>query len=75
MDIPTPKFEIKQIVQLVESGETGTIIAAAQYLNAEDQFLIRYRAGDGRQVEQWWVASAMQPFQGSRPMYDPTPNN
>lgn len=71
----TPKFDLKQIVQLVESGETGTIVGAAKYAYSEDSYLIRYRAGDGRQVENWWGASALIPFQGTRPMFDPTPNN
>jgi hypothetical protein len=39
--------------------EQGTVIGQAAYALAEDQFLVRYKAGDGRQVEQWHVESAI----------------
>lgn len=41
------------------SNEEGKVIARAEYLNAEPQALIRYKAGDGRAVESWWSYSAL----------------
>jgi len=54
------KFEVTQRVALTESGETGKIVARAEYDSQENQYLIRYKAGDGRQVEQWWGESAVK---------------
>lgn len=33
--------------------EEGTVIGRAEYLEMDDQYFTRYRAGDGRQVESW----------------------
>lgn len=43
---------------LSHSGEEGEIVGRAEYLNAENGYLFRYKAGDGRQVEAWWAESA-----------------
>lgn len=53
-------FEFGQVVKLVESGEMGTVIGRAQYCNSCDNYLIRYKAGDGRQVEAWWSEDAIE---------------
>lgn len=52
-------FEMRQRVRLNESGETGTVIGRAEYDVDENRYLIRYKAGDGRQVESWWAESAL----------------
>jgi putative transposon-encoded protein len=54
------KFELKQIVKMVESEETGTVIGCAAYIDRPNDYLIRYKAADGRQVETWWTESALQ---------------
>lgn len=54
------RYGIKQVVKLNESDETGTIIARAEYANSNDQYLIRYRAGDGCQTEAWWSEDAIR---------------
>jgi hypothetical protein len=54
------KFEMKQIVKMAESMETGTIIGLAFYSDKPPQYLVRYKAADGRQVEAWWDESAIQ---------------
>lgn len=59
MDKPVFAFELKQIVRLVESEETGTVVGRAEYADSPPTYLIRYRAGDGRQVEEWWRAPAL----------------
>lgn len=53
------KFELSRTVRLIETAETGTVIARAEYLTAENSYLVRYRAADGRQVENWWGESAI----------------
>jgi hypothetical protein len=57
------KRELGDIVTLDHSGESGQVIGRAEYDTAEPSYLIRYKAGDGRQVEQWWSESAIEhPF-------------
>jgi hypothetical protein len=52
-------FELGTEVTLLFSGEFGEVIGRAQYMHGEDNYLVRYMAGDGRQVETWWGASAL----------------
>ncbi|MCH4539120.1 hypothetical protein [Ochrobactrum sp. A-1] len=53
-------FNLRDRVKLAESGETGEIIGRSQYTTDEPRYLIRYKAGDGRQVESWWGESALR---------------
>lgn len=53
------KYELGQLVTLSRSDEEGEIIARAEYSTSEPSYLVRYRAGDGRQVENWWSESAI----------------
>ncbi len=59
MDKPAFVFELKQIVRLVESEETGTVVGRAEYTDSPPTYLVRYRAADGRQVEEWWRTGAL----------------
>jgi hypothetical protein len=52
-------FQLNDRVALVHSGENGVVIGRVEYLFAENGYLVRYRAGDGRQVENWWGESAI----------------
>lgn len=54
------KFELGQYVELTESDEKGEIVGRAEYSNCVDNFLVRYKAGDGRQVEVWWPEDALE---------------
>lgn len=54
------KFDLKQVVSIVESGETGTVQARAEYAIGENAYFIRYKAADGRAVEVWWPESALK---------------
>lgn len=54
------EFNLDQPVRLVGSAETGKVVARAEYLHGENQFYVRYRAGDGRLTEAWWGASALE---------------
>ena len=55
------KFSLGQLVSLAANSlETGNVIGRAEYQNNENNYLVRYRAADGRVVEQWWGESAFQ---------------
>lgn len=58
--MPEWKFQLGDRVELAESSEAGGIIGRAQYLVGENQYQLRYRAGDGRQIETWWGESALR---------------
>lgn len=52
-------FELGQKVGLTLTLERGIVIGRAEYTDNSPQYLVRYAAGDGRQVEDWWAASAI----------------
>jgi len=54
------KFELKQVVVIEESGESGTVQGRGEYVASENQYFVRYKAADGRATEQWWPESALQ---------------
>jgi hypothetical protein len=53
------KFSIGSLVALRESGEQGRVIGRAEYEHCENAYYLRYKAADGRQVEQWWSESSI----------------
>lgn len=53
-------FKLNDSVRIACSGETGTVIGRAHFVNSNDQFLVRYLSGDGRAVEAWWNADALE---------------
>ena len=54
------EYNLDQAVLLKFSREVGVVVARAEYAFRENQYLIRYKAADGRQVEAWWGASAIE---------------
>ena len=54
------EFNLEQTVAMRMSAETGTVVGRAEYSHMENQYLVRYKAADGRQVEAWWGASALE---------------
>lgn len=54
------KFEIKQNVRVVVSGETGQIQGRAEYAAAENSYLVRYKQTNGVATESWWQESALE---------------
>jgi hypothetical protein len=54
-----PKFELSDHVRLSLSDEHGIVIGKAVYVNSDPSYLIRYKAGDGRQVENWQPEDAL----------------
>ena len=53
------KFDLNDEVSIIASEEYGEVIARAEYSSSVNQYLIRYKAGDGRAVEAWWDESAL----------------
>lgn len=54
------KYENSDSVKITASEEAGIVIARADYECCDNQYLIRYKAGDGRAVEQWWTETAIE---------------
>ena len=54
------EFELGQLVKIEASDEQGTVCGRAQYLTGDNSYLLRYKCADGRAVEAWWTASALQ---------------
>lgn len=53
-------FNLGQQVTITASGEQGTVLGRAEYINSTDSYFVRYRSADGRAVEQWWTEDALQ---------------
>jgi hypothetical protein len=56
---PPFKFSLTQQLQVSVSGEQGECIARSEHAAADPQYLLRYRAADGRAVEAWWTERAL----------------
>lgn len=58
MESTTPKLEDR--VRLTMTEERGVIIGVATYAyDKPEQYLVRYKAADGRQVEAWFDGAAI----------------
>ena len=53
-----PEIKLGSEVTL-QSGEKGTVIGHAFYLEAQPSYLVRYVAADGRLTECWWGEAAI----------------
>lgn len=53
------KFRMKSKVKIKVSGETGTVIARAEYEVAENNYRVRYVLKNGVGTERWWTESAL----------------
>lgn len=58
------RFGLGQHVLISESGESGVVIGCAMYSYCANSYFIRYKAADGRAVEQWWSQDALQEVTG-----------
>ena len=54
------RYELEQAMKISVSEETGVIVGRAEYTTAEDSYLLRYKAADGRAVEAWWSEGAIE---------------
>ena len=52
-------FELGSSVVITVSGETGSVIARAEYINSDPQYLVRYKNGQGCALESWWTKDAL----------------
>nr|DAW36423.1 MAG TPA: hypothetical protein [Caudoviricetes sp.] len=53
------KFELSQLVEMRISDEWGEVKARAQYADGENQYLIHYKAADGRATTAWFGESML----------------
>lgn len=53
-------FKLGADVRLKLSGESGVVIGRSHSLEAEPQYHVRYKAGDGRLTEAWWSGAALE---------------
>jgi len=54
------QFQLGDEVSIAVSGEKGTITGRAEFDTGVRQCLVRYKAGDGRAVENWWNEDALR---------------
>lgn len=54
------KFENGSKLRLIGSEEQGIVIGRAQFASSDDQYYLRYLAGDGRLIESWWDVNALE---------------
>lgn len=54
------QFGLGEFAEIACSGERGQVVARSESLNGRDQFLLRYKAADGRAVEAWWSGDALR---------------
>ncbi len=52
-------FILGEAVVIAVSGECGKVVGRSEHLNCDPQYLVRYKAGDGRAVESWWAEDAL----------------
>ncbi len=57
---PKFAFDLNQNVKLKLSEERGVIIGRGEYTERPPCYMVRYVAADGRQVEDWWNADALE---------------
>lgn len=48
------KFDLNQFIEIGISGEMGHIKSRAESCNHCNQYLVHYKAADGRAVESWF---------------------
>lgn len=53
------KFNLGDKVAIAISGESGTVKGCAEYATTENNYLVPYKAADGRAVEHWWSESEL----------------
>lgn len=59
-------FELNQMVELRVSDEFGEVRGRAEYVNSENQYLVHYRAADGRAVSSWFDESLLLPLEDEK---------
>ncbi|EFA4732511.1 hypothetical protein [Escherichia coli] len=60
------KFELSQLVEMCISDEWGEVKARAQYADGENQYLLHYKAADGRATTEWFGESMLEATEDDR---------
>ncbi len=60
------KFELSQLVEVRISDEWGEVKARAQYADGENQYLLHYKAADGRATTEWFGESMLEATEDDR---------
>lgn len=60
------KFELSQLVEMRISDEWGEVKARTQYADSENQYLIHYKAADGRATTAWFGESMLEATEDDR---------
>ncbi len=60
------KFELSQLVEVCISDEWGEVKARAQYAGGENQYLLHYKAADGRATTEWFGESMLEATEDDR---------
>ena len=53
-------FSLNQSVTIKASGEQGIIVGRSEYTFCNPSYLVRYKASDGRAVENWWTEDSLE---------------
>ena len=57
------KYKLNQKIKLALTEEQGIVIGIADYAESEEagmRYYVRYKAADGRQVEEWFTDGALR---------------
>ncbi|EGJ7875068.1 TPA: hypothetical protein ACI7F1_002880 [Escherichia coli] len=60
------KFELSQLLVMRISDEWGEVKARAQYADGENQYLLHYKAADGRATTEWFGESMLEAIEDDR---------
>ena len=60
------KFGLSQVVEMCVSDEWGEVKARSQHADGENQYLIHYKAADGRATTNWFGESMLQATEDER---------
>jgi hypothetical protein len=61
------KFELKQPVTIQSSGEQGVVKSRVEHVDQKNQYLVHYKAADGRAVEAYWFESDLKAIPAAAP--------
>ena len=56
----TFKFDMGAKVEIIASGETGTVEGRAEYSNSANTYYVLYKSADGRATQAWWTEDTLQ---------------
>lgn len=54
------KFNLRQQVQIIVSGESGSVRARSDGVDRPHQYLVEYKNSQGMATEAWWTEDQLQ---------------